>query len=258
VNGENLIVPDWPAPRGVRAAVTTRMGGVSARPFDSLNLGAHVGDDATHVEENRRRVARALNLAVEPAWLTQVHGTVVANLDDGPADMPADAAFSTRADRVCALLTADCLPVLICDRSGARVGAAHAGWRGLAAGVVEALVGNFACAGDALMAWLGPAIGPTAFEVGPEVRDCFLAHDPAAGSAFTRGASERWHADIYRLARQRLGAAGVRAVYGGEHCTHADPARFFSYRRDGRCGRMATLIWRDARPQAPARGAGAA
>ena len=242
------ISPDWPAPPAVRAAFTLRMGGVSAAPFDSLNLGAHVGDTDAAVTQNRRRVRRQLRLPAEPLWLEQVHGIEVADLDmaSGQVSAPpptADAAIARRAGNVCVMQVADCMPVLFAARDGRAVAAAHAGWRGLAAGVLEATVARLAVAPRGLIAWLGPAIGPAHFEVGGEVRAAFLAHDPAAAGAFSANSRGRWQCDLSALARRRLSAAGVSAVFGGRWCTYADPARFFSYRRDGQCGRMAALIW---------------
>jgi YfiH family protein len=238
-----LLRPQWPAPARVRAAFTVRGGGVSAAPFASLNLGAHVGDAPAAVAENRRRVCAQLQLPAEPLWLEQVHGAEVAELDGAAVPRPADAAIARRAARVCVMQVADCLPVLFAARDGCAVGAAHAGWRGLAAGVLEATVAKLDVAPGELMAWLGPAIGPAHFEVGGEVRAAFVAHDAAAAAAFTANARGRWQCDLAALARQRLAAAGVRAVFGGSCCTYADPLRFYSYRRDGPCGRMAALIW---------------
>lgn len=243
-NPPEFIRPDWPAPARVRAAVTTRQGGVSAAPYASLNLGSHVGDAPEAVAENRRRVSAALALPQEPAWLNQVHGTAVVRAEaavDGPAT--ADASVALGAGSVCAVMTADCLPVLFCDDAGTRVAAAHAGWRGLEAGVLEATILALDCSPAMLMAWLGPAIGPSAFEVGPEVRAAFLARDPGAEACFVPSPAGRWLADIYRLARRRLNAAGVTAIYGGDFCTVGESARFFSYRRDRDTGRFASLIW---------------
>ncbi len=239
--------PQWPAPRGVHAAFTLRDGGVSGGAFASLNLGTHVGDAAAAVAENRARVRRALALPAEPCWVEQVHGTRVLELDGCPAaPLPeADAIVCRAPGAVAVVQVADCLPVLFAAADGSVVAAAHAGWRGLAAGVLEATVAQVGVAAGALLAWLGPAIGPAHFEVGAEVRAAFTAHDARAASAFTPNARGRWQCDLYGLARQRLEAAGVRAVSGGSWCTYADRERFFSYRRDGQCGRMAALIWRD-------------
>ncbi len=236
------IRPDWPAPPRVRALVTTRRGGVSQGAWASLNLGTHVGDAPESVRANRAIVRE--QLPAEPCWLDQVHGTAVAEADV-PADAPprADASVARRPGAVCAVMTADCLPVLLCDRSGSVVAAAHAGWRGLAAGVLEATVAKLQVPPAKLVAWLGPAIGPDAFEVGGEVREAFVAADARAVSAFRPGVREgKWLADIYRLARLRLEAIGVHGVYGGGLCTVSD-ARFYSYRRDGVTGRFASLVW---------------
>ncbi|MCG6940798.1 MAG: peptidoglycan editing factor PgeF [Thiohalocapsa sp.] len=245
---DELILPDWPAPANVRACTSTRRGGVSGGPFASLNLAAHVGDDAAAVAANRRRLRAVLDLPAEPLWLSQVHGCEAVSADRGPAaargEPPvADAAVSRAPGRVCAVLTADCLPLLLCDRAGTTCAAVHAGWRGLHRGVIEATLARLGVPGSELLAWLGPAIGPARFEVGPEVRAAFLQQDAAAASAFRAGAGDRWLADLYALARLRLSAAGVSAVSGGDLCTLSDRERFFSYRRDGRTGRMATLIW---------------
>ncbi|MBK1692233.1 hypothetical protein CKO33_08635 [Ectothiorhodospira mobilis] len=240
------IEPRWPAPAGVRAVVTTRSGGVSRPPFQELNLALHTGDDPQAVRENRRHLVRALGLPGEPVWLEQVHGTTVAEAAEVTPDaIRADAAIARRPGVVCAVLTADCLPVCLCDRAGEEVAVAHAGWRGLAAGVLEATVAAFTRPPEALLAWLGPAIGPAAFEVGPEVRRAFVQQDPGMACAFTPARGDRWLADLQALARARLIACGVGEVHGMTACTHGEAGRFFSYRRDGRTGRMATLIWRE-------------
>jgi len=237
-----MIEPDWPAPPHVRAACTTRRGGVSRSPYESLNLGDHVGDDPAAVDENRARLAAALDLPEQPHWLKQVHGCAVAEAAAGPG-CEADAVYADRPDQLCAVLTADCLPLLLCDRDGREVAAVHAGWRGLAGGVIEAAVARMAAAPGDLLAWLGPAIGPDAFEVGDEVRAAFVAQNPASADAFRPSPTGRWLADIYRLARLRLAACGLESVHGGTHCTYSEPERFFSYRRDGATGRMASLVW---------------
>lgn len=233
--------PDWPAPPAVRACTTTRRGGVSHGPWESLNLGDHVDDDPAAVAANRARLAAALGLPNEPRWLSQVHGTRVRMPDD--ADVCADACIEDRPGQVCVVMTADCLPVLLCNRAGTRVAAAHAGWRGLLAGVLEHTLARFDGRPQDILAWLGPAIGPRAFEVGDEVRDAFVADDPRAAASFVAHGSGHWFADLYGLARLRLARSGVTAVSGGDHCTFSDPRRFFSYRRDGITGRMASLIW---------------
>lgn len=239
----DALVPEWPAPVRVRALQTRRGGGVSAGPFATFNLGTHVGDRPDDVARNRARLREAL--PASPQWLQQVHGRTVVRLPGDGAPVPADAAWTDRTGTVCAVMTADCLPVLLCSDDGDAVAAAHAGWRGLAAGVLEATVDAMPAPPRRLMAWLGPAIGPAAFEVGPEVRAAFVDADPDAASCFRSGAGDRWLADLFALARRRLLAAGVRAVFGGGHCTFSDPAQWFSFRRDGRCGRMASLIWID-------------
>ncbi|MFC1683877.1 peptidoglycan editing factor PgeF [Pseudomonadota bacterium] len=237
------IEPDWPAPPHIRTIVTTRQGGVSLPPFDGLNLADHVGDDPKAVIQNRKLLCESLGLPAEPLWLTQVHGCNVLEAEACPAGGEADAVIAHTQGQVCAVLTADCLPLLLCDREGAQVAAIHAGWRGLAAGVIEAALKRFSAPGEEIVAWLGPAIGPQAFEVGDEVRDAFIKHDPSAANAFVVNRPGHWLADIYLLARQRLVACGVGFVGGGDCCTVFDEARFFSYRRDGKTGRMASLIW---------------
>jgi hypothetical protein len=236
----HFIIPNWPAPANVHALQTTRLGGCSLPPYDSLNLGTHVGDDAMRVERNRNLLNDVL--PSEPVWLEQVHGTEVALAEAAGCCTVADACISRRKNAVCIVMTADCLPVLLCDQAGTVVGAAHAGWRGLANGVLEATVEAMDVAPERLMAWLGPAIGPTAFEVGAEVREVFVQHDSSAASAFVPFV-EKYLADIYQLARQRLQAAGITQISGGDFCTYTERERFFSYRRDGATGRMASFIW---------------
>ena len=236
-----VFVPDWPAPANVGALQTLRGGGCSPAPWDSFNLGDHVGDDPIRVAANRAGL-RTL-LPADPLWLQQVHGTAAVDIAKMAKTVEADAAFCREPGRVCAVMTADCLPVLFCDRSGSVVAAAHAGWRGLLAGVLETSIAGMDVPADQILVWLGPAIGPQNFEVGQEVRDAFVARDVAAHAAFHPHGAGKWLADLYWLARQRLNAAGVTAIYGGELCTVADAKRFFSYRRDGVTGRMASLIW---------------
>jgi YfiH family protein len=283
-----VIEPEWPAPARVRCAFTLRTGGVSVAPYDSLNVGAHVGDVGDAVGENRRRVREGLGLPAEPVWLQQVHGVGVADLDEKPArgaagmgsaEVRADAEAAlvresvgagapvaldlaraseasrvsepVRADavvtrvpgRVCVIQVADCMPVLFAARDGSAVGAAHAGWRGLAAGVLEETVRQLGVRPSELIAWLGPTIGQKHFEVGDDVRIAFMSRDSNAASAFAANARGRWQCDLYELARRRLAALGIKDVFGGGWCTFADAARFFSFRRDGQCGRMAALIW---------------
>jgi YfiH family protein len=240
------ITPDWPAPVRVHAYTTTRAGGVSQPPFDTLNLGGHAGDDFQAVAENRRRLAPALGLPGKPRWLRQIHGDRVVELDGKAPVGGADAAISRRPGEVCVVTTADCLPVLLSNRAGTTVAAVHAGWRGLAAGIVKAAVAALDEPPNAILVWLGPAIGPSAYQVGDTVREAFLAADAGAGVAFTASAGA-WLCDLYTLARRQLAACGVTAIYGGGFCTYSENARFFSYRRDGRCGRMASLIWIEER-----------
>jgi YfiH family protein len=239
---EFLIYPDWPAPANVKALQTTRHGGISAAPYDTLNLGLHVGDDPVRVNRNRQMLEPLL--PSEPVWLEQVHGTVVANADAAECRVVADACIARHRGAVCVIMTADCLPVLLCDEAGTVVGAAHAGWKGLAAGVIEATVREMGVEPQKLMAWLGPTIGSHAFEVGEDVRAAFMAHDTNAASAFIPLAADgKYRTDIVRLARQRLNALGVTRISGGTFCTYHQKDKFFSYRRDGVTGRMGTFIW---------------
>ena len=240
--------PDWPAPPNVRGCMTTRAGGVSLPPYDSLNPASHVGDDPLSVAENRAILRRFL--PAEPLWLNQVHGDRVAEAGIDAEGTAADASVARAPNRVCAVLTADCLPVLFCDAAGTVVAAAHAGWRGLAGGVLERTVEAMRVPPETILAWLGAAIGPDSFEVGPEVRAAFIAHDPLAATAFRPAlpgtldeAPHKWLADIYALARLRLPRIGVSRVYGGGLCTLRDAARFYSYRREPKTGRMASLVW---------------
>ncbi len=271
----NQIIPDWPAPARVKCLMTTRSGGVSQTPWDSLNLGDHVGDDPAHVAANRALLRE--HLPAEPGWLRQVHSARVVELGrdinpipfglslskplcdpcspstssgrtafkHNPAEsVEADASFTRQVGEVCAVLTADCLPVLFCDRAGSVVAAAHAGWRGLADGVLEATVAAMQVPPGDILAWMGAAIGPQAFEVGEEVRQAFVNRHPEAAAAFVpQPAPGKWLADIYQLARIRLAHVGVQAVYGGGRCTFSEADSFYSYRRDGVTGRMASVIW---------------
>lgn len=236
--------PDWPAPARVRTAQTTRLGGVSAAPYHTLNLGLHVGDDAPAVAVNRRRVMDMFDLPSEPRWMNQVHGTRVVRLENETAVPEADASVTFAAGPVCTIMTADCLPVLFCDRAGTVVAAAHAGWRGLAAGVLEATVHAMQRPPFEILAWMGPAIGPQAFEVGEDVRAAFVRSQPEQRDHFQPVSPGKYHADIFALATTRLQAAGVRQIYGGGVCTVTQERYFFSHRRDRVSGRMASLIWR--------------
>lgn len=249
----DFLLPDWPAPANVRALSTSRglaqqphFGG-SAGVYAGLNLGTHVGDNPEVVAANRQLLQQYCGLTQNPAWLNQVHGTKVLELDSWQGELSdADASVTAIEGLAAVVMTADCLPVLFCDKAGSRVAAAHAGWRGLCDGVLEATLKHFP-EPSAVLAWLGPAIGPLNFEVGSEVRAAFIAHSAQAAEAFTPSSNpDKYLADIYLLARQRLQAAGVTAIYGGDYCTVADSKRFFSYRRDGQTGRQASLIWLSA------------
>lgn len=234
------LTPNWPAPASVRACVTTRDGGVSLPPYASLNLGSHVQDDPIAVAHNRQHLQAVIGAT--PAWLSQVHSCDVASADVQHV-LVADANWTDQPGIACAVLTADCLPVLFCDRQGSRVAAAHAGWRGLANGVLEATLDALQVPSADVLVWLGPAIGPAAFEVGPEVRQAFVEGHAEAAAAFVPSANAgRFMADLYQLARIRLAARGVNAVYGGGFCTFSDP-RFYSYRRANVTGRFASLVW---------------
>ena len=240
------LLPDWNVPERVRAFVTTREGGVSAGAHASLNLGLRCGDEVDAVLENRRRLAATL--PARPVWLRQVHGCgvlIATPAHAGGEEQEADASVTTVPGSVCAVLVADCLPVFLADECGDAVGIAHAGWRGLSGGVVEATVAAFRRAPARLVAWLGPAIGPRVYEVGDEVRAAFVAHDVEAAGAFTPVRPGHWLADLYALARQRLQRCGVTQIGGGDLCTYSEPERFYSYRRDRLTGRMAALAWLD-------------
>ncbi|SEQ51663.1 conserved hypothetical protein [Ectothiorhodospira magna] len=238
-----LIYPAWPAPTGVCAVSTTRHGGISASPFHSLNLGLHTGDDPEAVHHNRHLLRHHLALPQDPCWLEQKHGIHVVEAGQYQTPPAADAVVAFAPGPACVVMTADCLPVLFCDSAGSRVGAAHAGWRGLANGVLEATVQALDCPPGELLAWLGPCIGADAFEVGDEVRQTFLQQAPATRQAFVPSPTGRWLADLQQLARHRLTACGVARITAEPACTFRDRHRFYSYRRDGRCGRMASLIW---------------
>jgi polyphenol oxidase len=243
----SLLEFDWDLPKGVCAAFTTRMEGVSESPWDSFNLATHVGDDPRHVAANRVRLRELLKLDAEPTWLNQVHGTDVFDMDHGRAGHSpptADAAVTSRTGAACVVMVADCLPVLFTMRDGSRVAAAHAGWRGLAAGVLEKTIAAMGVAGPALRVWLGPAISHKHFEVGEEVRAAFIEHDATSAGCFELNDRGRWQANLVGLARRRLHSLGVTDVNGGDWCTYTNRECFYSHRRDGQGGRMAALIWR--------------
>ncbi|MBP6124206.1 MULTISPECIES: purine nucleoside phosphorylase YfiH [Providencia] len=238
-----LIFPDWPQPKKVASCSTTRAGGVSLPPFDSLNLGDHVDDLPEAVSENRHRLISLAQLPQQPLWLEQVHGTTVLRLNEELLESnQADAVYTNKIGQVCAVMTADCLPVLFCNKDGTEVAAAHAGWRGLCSGVLENTVAQFSCPSSEIMAWLGPAIGAEKFEVGVEVKEAFVNQSNELIAAFT-ASNDKYLADIYSLARLKLQAVGLSSIYGGTYCTVTDKNRFFSYRREGKTGRMASLIW---------------
>ena len=240
-----FIFPDWPAPRSIFALSTTRVDGFSRPPYDELNLGHHVGDEPDLVERNRNYLQKSAQLPEAPRWLNQVHGTQVSFASGWQYNDEADAIISDQEKQVCAIMTADCLPLLLCNKQGNKVAAIHAGWRGLANGIIEKTVQDFSCLSNDILVWLGPAIGPNKFEVGSDVFEQFTAQSPLAAHAFQQVDSTHYLANIYLLARQRLNAIGVNAIFGGEHCTFSDPEQFFSYRRDGVTGRMASMIWID-------------
>jgi YfiH family protein len=239
---DDWIVPDWPAPPQVKALITTRSGGVSRGPYASFNLGLHTGDDQQAVSTNRALLAGLL--PQEPRWLAQQHGTAIVDADAIVAAPAADASIARLPGTVCVIMIADCVPVLFTDRTGTLVAAAHAGWRGLAGGVLERTVQRMAVPATEILAYLGPGIGPRAFEVGSDVYRAFVDRDPDAADAFVTAGPDKWRADLYALARRALGRVGVSAIFGGNFCTVSDSRRFYSYRRDRITGRMAALVWR--------------
>lgn len=243
----SLIYPDWPVPESVKSVSTTRLGGFSRGAYISNNLALHVEDHVGLVQQNRDNLMQYGDLPGSPKWLTQIHGTRVVDFSD--PDCEADASFSNQAKQVCAIMTADCLPILLCDKNGEQVAAIHAGWRGLLNGIIENTLNEFQGTNSEILVWLGPAIGKNAFEVGSEVYDAFTQHHAEAKKYFQPTVSEaigqKYLADIYGLAKLRFNLAGVTSIFGGEYCTFTDEQRFYSYRRDGACGRMASLIWLD-------------
>lgn len=240
------IMPNWNAPKHIRAFTTVRTGGVSQAPFNSFNLGDHVGDNPRNVQRNRQRLVKQFGLPHSPLFLTQTHSTRVIRLPYDGNNVEADAVYTNQPNQVCVVMTADCLPVLFYSQDGKEIAAAHAGWRGLCDGVLENTVAEFACSPSAICVWLGPAIGPDVFQVGKEVIDQFCTFDPQAEQAFIADltASGKFFGNIYQLARQRLHKLGITTVFGGEHCTFTEKELFFSYRRDKQTGRMASVIWR--------------
>lgn len=240
---KHWLVPDWPAPANIHAATTLRTGGVSLGAFSSLNPAAHVSDDNERVRQNRQIIRAMLNLPAEPIWLEQIHSNRAVKAVKTALLEQADASYTNESGVVCAVMTADCLPLLICSTDGAQIAAIHAGWRGLLAGVITNTV--VAMQQQDFLVWLGPAIGPDCFEVGPEVREDFLEKSASFNDAFKRQGNGKWLADIYQLARIELAVLGIINVYGGTHCTFTEHERFYSYRRESQTGRMATLIWRE-------------
>ena len=238
-----FIYPDWPAPKNVQSISTTRLGGISQGVYAANNLALHVGDDSEKVESNRQRLKTLCALPAEPAWLTQIHSNIVVNSEDALCE--ADASYSDQKNQVCVVMAADCLPILLCDKNGQQIAAVHAGWRGLLNDVIENSVARFRGSTNDIMVWLGPAIGKEVFEVGNEVYDAFVNRHEAATDFFQSRENNKYLADMVGLAKFRLELAGVSAIYGGQYCTFSDEERFFSYRRDGVCGRMASLIWLD-------------
>ena len=239
------IKADWPAPAMVHAGTSTRGGGFSPAPYDSLNIATHVGDDNKIVCRNRAALCNSLALPMQPCWLKQTHSTKVINAADYNSGDEADGCIATNKRAVCVVMTADCLPLLLCDKEATAVAALHTGWRGLINGIIESGVALFEKPGDSILAWLGPAIGPQAFEVGEDVFQAFVRQDSETEACFQPLSPKKWLVDLYALARRRLQNLGIDAVYGGSFCTYSDPVRFYSYRRDGQCGRMASLIWLD-------------
>jgi YfiH family protein len=240
---KHCLVPDWPAPENIHAATTLRTGGVSQGTYFSLNPAAHVCDDTNRVRQNRQIIREILNLPSEPLWLDQIHSNRAVKAVKTASLQQADASYTHEPGIVCAVMTADCLPLLVCSMDGRQVAAIHAGWRGLLAGVISNTV--VAMQQRNLLVWLGPAIGPDCFEVGAEVRDAFLGKSAEFNNAFKKQNNNKWLADIYQMARIELAALGITKVYGGTNCTVTEHERFYSYRRDAQTGRMATLIWRE-------------
>jgi len=240
---ESLIFPDWPAPDTIKALTTTRQGGFSLPPYNAFNLGTHVGDEPNSVIKNRDYLIDVAQLPEAPRWLNQIHGTHVINSNDWQLNIDADAIVSHKKNHICTVMTADCLPLLLCNKQGDTVAAIHAGWRGLAAGIIEKTIAEFSCAPQDILVWLGPAIGPNQFEVGTDVYQTFSQHSAKAILAFQQTDATHYLADIYLLARQRLTGLGVSAIFGGDLCTASDKQHFFSYRRDDITGRMASMIW---------------
>lgn len=239
----NYLIPQWPAPKQIFAYTTTRLGGCSEGKYASNNLAEHVADESNHVSKNREYLVANLGLAQAPVWLNQIHSAISVNAAQACTGITADASFTQQPGIACAVLTADCLPILICNQTGTEVAAIHAGWRGLAAGIIQNTLAQLTSPANQLLAWLGPAIGPTAFEVGSEVHDAFVTQDKLMHNAFKPSANQHWLANLYQIASHILRRHGVYAIYGEPNCTYNNPELFYSYRRDGQTGRMASLIW---------------
>lgn len=240
----SVIKPNWPAPACVKAFTTMRLGGVSLPPYHQMNLAAHVGDQAESVNINRALLKKQLNLPADPTWIQQTHSTIVLPASPDNTEKEADATLTDQSERICVVLTADCLPILVCHRKGTHVAAIHVGWRGLLGGIIENTLTALNLPPQELLIWLGPAISAQHYEVGEEVRNAFLVTDPDTHQAFSPSPQKRWLADLYTLARLRLRKMGATAIYGGEYCTYSNKECFFSYRRDGeKTGRMASLIY---------------
>ena len=239
----NILPANWEAPKNIVAFSTTRLHGNSPTPYASLNLGDHCGDNTNNVHHNRQRLMTDQQLPAEPTWLRQVHGNKAVKINRDSPIYTADASYTTHTNTLCTILTADCLPILLCNRDGTEVAAIHAGWRSLASGIVENTVKHFQSTPQDLMAWFGPAIGAKVYQVGNEMRDAFLQHDSAAESAFTTDGTQHWLADLTMLARLRLQALQINNISGDDYCTYSQGNLFYSYRRDGQTGRMATLIY---------------
>jgi len=237
------LTPDWPAPANVKAFSSTRTGGISQAPWSSLNLATHVDDNADHVKYNRQQLQQSLNLPTEPCWLQQTHSKHMVEACIEPMDAQADGSYSRRVRQVCAVLTADCMPLLMCDEKGTQVAAIHAGWRGMASGILQQAIASFKAPANEILVWMGPAIGASAFAVGHDVYQAFCSRWPESSSAFTSAGNHKYHFDLYHQARLLLNSMGIEQLSGGGFCTYTDSQRFFSYRRDGTTGRMASLIW---------------
>lgn len=244
---DNNIIPNWNIPKHIHAFTTVRTGGVSKPPFDSFNLGDHVNDSPEDVAQNRALLVEKFHLPQSPLFLTQTHSTRVLELPYSGKGIEADAVYTNQPNQVCLVMTADCLPILFVSKDGKEIAAAHAGWRGLCDGVLEATVEKFQCPSNEISAWLGPAIGAKAFQVGKEVIEQFCAFDPRAEEAFIQdnSTSGKFLGNLYQIATQRLNKLGITEISGGEYCTYTQEDLFFSYRRDKQTGRMATLIWKE-------------